>query len=64
MDHELMAKLTKEAQEEEKRKFANAEAAVARLDKKQNVRVLHSFEASSLPLNCTYNSFKGPNLCT
>ncbi len=32
-----MAKLTKEAQEEEKRKIANAKAAVARLDKKQKV---------------------------
>lgn len=42
MDHELMTRINKEAQEAEQRKFEHAKAAVARLDSKRKV----SFSAS------------------
>lgn len=37
MDHELMTRINKEAQEKEQRKFEHAKVAVARLETKRKV---------------------------
>ena len=41
MDHELMTRITKEAQEKEQRKFEHAKAVVARLEAKRKARRWH-----------------------
>lgn len=46
MDHELMARFNKEAQEAEKQKFEKAKVAVARLENKRKVRIISWREQS------------------
>lgn len=46
MDHELMTRINKEAQEKEQRKFEHAKAAAARLEAKRKVRQWQNFQRS------------------